>query len=224
MNFACRSVAQMLSFSGLNYSSPTLSSALGNLIPIFTFLLAIIFRMEKLDLRGSGGLAVSLGAVVAVSGAFIVTLYKGPQILMVSSPSNFAHHHLYSQVSNWVLGGIFLSMTSILTAIWNILMAIFGGVFRNGIHTWCFQEKGPVFVAMFRPLGIAIAVFMGVAFLGDTLYLGRILGSIIIVVGFYAVLWGKANELSLNDDNVVEGLESCSQKTPFLENNSQGEI
>ncbi|CAK9161311.1 unnamed protein product [Ilex paraguariensis] len=80
-------------------------------------------RMEKLDLRGSGGLAVSLGAVVAVSGAFIVTLYKGPQILMVSSPSNFAHHHLYSQVSNWVLGGIFLSMTSILTAIWNILMA-----------------------------------------------------------------------------------------------------
>ncbi|CAK9161312.1 unnamed protein product [Ilex paraguariensis] len=148
MNFACRSVAQMLSFSGLNYSSPTLSSALGNLIPIFTFLLAIIFRWE----------------------------------------------------------------------------AIFGGVFRNGIHTWCFQEKGPVFVAMFRPLGIAIAVFMGVAFLGDTLYLGRILGSIIIVVGFYAVLWGKANELSLNDDNVVEGLESCSQKTPFLENNSQGEI
>lgn len=33
--------------------------------------------------------------------------------------------------------------------------------------------KGPVYVTMFKPLSIAIAVVMGVTFLGDTLYLGR---------------------------------------------------
>lgn len=46
-------------------------------------------------------------------------------------------------------------------------------VFRIGVHVWCLHKKGPVYVAMFKPLGIAIAVAMVVIFLGDTLYLGR---------------------------------------------------
>lgn len=33
--------------------------------------------------------------------------------------------------------------------------------------------KGPVYVTMFKPLSMAIAVAMGVMFLGDTLRLGR---------------------------------------------------
>jgi len=31
-------------FTGVSYSSPTLASAMGQLIPAFTFLLAVIFR------------------------------------------------------------------------------------------------------------------------------------------------------------------------------------
>lgn len=31
-------------FAGVNYSSPTLASALSNLVPALTFLLAVIFR------------------------------------------------------------------------------------------------------------------------------------------------------------------------------------
>lgn len=46
-------------------------------------------------------------------------------------------------------------------------------VFRIGVHVWCLHKKGPVYVAMFKPLGIAIAVAMVVLFLGDALYLGR---------------------------------------------------
>lgn len=44
---------------------------------------------------------------------------------------------------------------------------------NNAIHTWALRLKGPVYVAMFKPLSIAIAVAMGVMFLGDTLHLGR---------------------------------------------------
>ncbi|PQQ03948.1 WAT1-related protein [Prunus yedoensis var. nudiflora] len=47
---------------------------------------------------------------------------------------------------------------------------------------------------MFKPLGLVLALFVGVAFLGDTLYLGWLLGAAITVVGFYAVIWGKAQE------------------------------
>ncbi|KAE9466521.1 hypothetical protein C3L33_01580, partial [Rhododendron williamsianum] len=41
VNFCCRSLAQMLESTGVKYSSPTLSSAMSNLIPIFTYVLAI---------------------------------------------------------------------------------------------------------------------------------------------------------------------------------------
>ena len=46
---------------------------------------------------------------------------------------------------------------------------------RSVVHTWACHRKGPVYVAMFNPLGIIIALAMGVIFLGDTVYLGRYL-------------------------------------------------
>lgn len=39
-----RSSSQIMGYTGINYSSPTLASAISNLTPAFTFVLAIIFR------------------------------------------------------------------------------------------------------------------------------------------------------------------------------------
>lgn len=44
---------------------------------------------------------------------------------------------------------------------------------RNVIHTYVLRKKGPVYVSMFKPLGMVIAVFLGVTILGDILHLGR---------------------------------------------------
>ena len=55
----------------------------------------------------------------------------------------------------------------------NILQAVFGSAVTYSVLTWCIDKKGPVFVVMFKPLGIAIAAFMSTIFLGDTLYIGR---------------------------------------------------
>jgi drug/metabolite transporter (DMT)-like permease len=54
-----------------------------------------------------------------------------------------------------------------------ILQAIFGTVVSFSVLTWCIDRKGPLFVTMFKPVGIAIAAFMSVAFLGETLHIGR---------------------------------------------------
>lgn len=54
-----------------------------------------------------------------------------------------------------------------------VLQAVFGSAFQVGVSTLCLSRTGPVFVAMFKPLGIVITVFVGVTFLGDTFYLGR---------------------------------------------------
>ncbi|KAL5796922.1 hypothetical protein ACOSQ2_001742 [Xanthoceras sorbifolium] len=270
------SSGQIIYFTGIKLSSPTLSSAMGNLIPIFTFLLAIIFRMEKLDIRRSSSQAKSLGAIIAVTGAFIVTLYKGPPLLMISSTSYSAPHQLLlSQGLEWIIGGLLLALTCLGSAIWNVVQAatvkeypeemtivffftffitiqagifsvivernlnawklktdveiiaivcqaILGSLFRISIHTWCLRKKGPVYVAMFRPLGMVIAVVLTVIFLGYTLYLGSVVGGTVIALGFYTLMWGQMNE---NSNMVLESedssLESACQRTPLVQTNEE---
>ncbi|PRQ53830.1 putative EamA domain-containing protein [Rosa chinensis] len=270
-SFILQSSSILLAYNGINYSSPTLSSAMANLIPIYTFMLAIIFRLEKLDLRRSSSQAKVLGTIVSVSGAFIIILYKGLVILKPSSPSNFL---MISHQSNsrWVFGGLMLAMSCLLSAIWNIVQAstvkncpskvtvvffytffmtiqctifslivernpntwvirpgiemisivcsaIMGNVFHVGVHTWCLHQKGPVFVAMFRPLGVAIAAVMVVFFLGDPLHLGSVVGSVIIAIGFYAMMWAQIKEKGSNVvENEVHSLASTNQHTtPLLQ-------
>ncbi|CAI0455411.1 unnamed protein product [Linum tenue] len=70
--------------------------------------------------------------------------------------------------------------------------------------------SGPVFVAMFKPLSIAIAVAMGVMFLGDTLYLGSVIGAVVISIGFYTVMWGKAQEDDFTE--ACGGASCCNQQ------------
>ncbi|GFY96000.1 nodulin MtN21 /EamA-like transporter family protein [Actinidia rufa] len=255
-----RSLAQMLGYTGLKFGSPTLSHAMSNLIPVFTYLLAIIFSMEDFDFGSSSGVAKLLGALVSVLGAFIIALYKGKQILMTSSPSEFPQRLLYSQQSNWALGGLLLASCYVLAAMRiifqtavvrefpekitivfffcffsTILCGSFSLLVERNPNKWKLRpdieliaitcsEKGPVFVAMFSPLGIAIAVAMGVLFLGDHVYFGSVVGAIIITLGFYTVMWGKAKERRLVPDNRICAIESSSERTPLLHDNSKEEI
>lgn len=79
------------------------------------------FRMENLDIKRLSSQAKVLGTIIAISGAFVMTLYKGQLIQMFSSASNLPHTQLASQQSNWILGGIFLAITCICSSMWNIL-------------------------------------------------------------------------------------------------------
>ncbi|KAL6143322.1 hypothetical protein ACLB2K_054017 [Fragaria x ananassa] len=213
----------LLAYNGINFSSPTVASAMGNCIPIFTFILAIVFRMEKLDLRRSSCQAKVLGTIVSVSGAFVVILYKGSVIF---SPSNSPHQNLMmilQQSNKWVIGGLMLAMASILKSSWNILQAIFGSLFHIGIETWCLHQKGPVFVAMFRPLAVAISAVMVVIFLGEALHLGSVIGSVMIAIGFYAMMWAQVKESSSSAiENEVPNL-AATQKTPLLQCSTSAE-
>ncbi|XP_058112203.1 WAT1-related protein At5g40210 isoform X2 [Magnolia sinica] len=279
-------IMQNCVFTGVSYSSPTLASAMGNLIPAFTFILAIIFRLEMVDIRSASSQAKLIGTLVSISGALIVTLYKGPSI-KASSPSTHAGHDhsvlLFHKPpsnslakDNWAatvkrypseitivafncfFGAIQCAIVSLfaerdpkawilrpdIELISIVYSAVFGSVLTYNVQTWCMQKKGPVFVAMFKPLGIAIAAIMGAMFLGDTLHLGRhhllpsliggfligyksfffffftsVIGAVIIAIGFYAVMWGQRKEEKKDDDKRVGGLETSStQKVPLLPN------
>lgn len=264
---------QTLMYTGIQLSSPTLSSAMLDLLPAFTFILAIVSRMENLDLKLRSSQAKSIGTVVSITGALIVTLYKGlpitPQPLQEKPLMSWV---LLSQKSNWLLGGFLLSISSfclsllIVVQVWILndypaelmltticcgfvvvlsaiialiaegtskawilrpdmeLVAIFYSAMfmisiRSVVFAWATRKKGPIYVAMFTPLGMVIAIGMGVIFLRDTLYLGSIIGTGIIGIGFYSVMWGLAQE-----DNMVKEKENknmtSSTTTPLLQDKS----
>ncbi|KAJ7943606.1 WAT1-related protein [Quillaja saponaria] len=263
-------MAQVFGYAGIYYGSATLSTSMLNLTPGFTFVLAVVFRMEILDWRSSSSLAKSLGTVVSIAGAFIVTLYKGPALLMIPSSSNLSHQQLMLQQPNWVLGGFFLAADCVMSSAFLIVQAsilkkysaelivvfyyfffvaiqsavtclvverdlsawslepklrlivilysgVFGYALQVGLSTWCLHQTGPVFVSMFKPLGIVISVVIGVVFLGDAFYVGSLVGATVIVIGFYSVMWGKAKEV----DNAGRSVEPIGQKTPLLQSSSE---
>lgn len=84
---------------------------------------SMINRLEKLDIRSSRSQAKLVGTLVSISGALVVTLYKGTSIW---SSSQDLHHRQQSphnsvKAENWVLGALFLATACLSASIWNII-------------------------------------------------------------------------------------------------------
>ncbi|KAH1212532.1 WAT1-related protein [Glycine max] len=95
------------------------------------------------------------------------------------------------------------------------LQAIFGVSLRIIVHIWVMSKKGPLYVAMFKPIGIIFAVIMGIGFLGGSIYLGSVLGAAIAVIGFYAVIWGESQEQAKEECEVYDDSKSYSSLSLF---------
>lgn len=80
--------------------------------------------MERLDCRRTSTLAKSIGTIVSISGAFVVTLYKGAVLMTRSSSLSFNNHLLLPVKSNWFLGGLLLAADCVLASAWLILQVI----------------------------------------------------------------------------------------------------
>ncbi|KAK4788549.1 hypothetical protein SAY86_019868 [Trapa natans] len=78
--FAGGAMAQNLVLESLAMTSATFASALLNLIPGTTFILAILFRLEKLRLGTMDGRAKVGGTLMGMGGAMLMAFYKGPEI------------------------------------------------------------------------------------------------------------------------------------------------
>ncbi|KAG0513384.1 hypothetical protein BDA96_10G097400 [Sorghum bicolor] len=82
---------QNMYYLGAKLTSATFGSALVNILPAITFLLALVMRMEKLRLRSLHSQAKVVGTVCTVAGAVLMILYHGP---VVPFPwSSAGHHH-----------------------------------------------------------------------------------------------------------------------------------
>lgn len=77
--------------------------------------------MEKVAIKSLSTQAKVLGTIVSISGAFIVTLYIGPPIIIALRSSHSLHQTLKSSDQSWAIGGLLLTAEYILVPLWYIV-------------------------------------------------------------------------------------------------------
>ncbi|GAB2253242.1 hypothetical protein Droror1_Dr00006089 [Drosera rotundifolia] len=77
----------------------------------------------------------------------------------------------------------------------------------NTVQCWALHKRGPIYVAMFKPLQMIITAVLGIMFLEDALRLGSVIGGATIAAGFYTVIQGKAKEIAKDKDSGISNSE-----------------
>ncbi|KAK7284442.1 hypothetical protein RJT34_19188 [Clitoria ternatea] len=257
---------QILFFVGLKYSTATIAVALSNLLPAFTFVLAVIFRQENLRIKKKCGMAKVIGTVLCVGGALLLSFYHGKSIGLGQSSIHWRYAERMeandsSSKSNFI-GPLSLIVGTLIWAGWFIIQAdisknfpapytstgymcflatfqciiialcfdhsasawslhntlrlssaLYAGVACTALAyclmTWAIERKGPLYVSVFIPLQLVLTAVLSWALLREKLFVGTAVGSLLIIVGLYFVLWGKSKEVDTKDvKGTIKGNET----------------
>ncbi|PIA53220.1 hypothetical protein AQUCO_00900064v1 [Aquilegia coerulea] len=106
----------------------------------------------------------------------------------------------------------------------NLLAAAYAGIVSSSIAYYVqglvMKKRGPVFVTAFSPLMMIVVAIMGSFILAEKIYLGGVLGAILIVAGLYSVLWGKYKEYqAMKAEEIPEAIkgDKSNGEIVFLE-------
>ncbi|KAK2661408.1 hypothetical protein Ddye_007941 [Dipteronia dyeriana] len=87
-----------------------------------------------------------------------------------------------------------------------LISALYTGIVCSALAfllvAYSIQQKGALYVSVFSPMLLVIVTILSWALFGEKLFVGTAIGSILIVGGLYAVLWGKDKEKK--EDNQIQ--------------------
>ncbi|KAM5574687.1 WAT1-related protein [Rosa sericea] len=130
-------MSQNMYIASIALTSATFTCAITQLIPAITFVLAVIFRLERLNLRSTGGKAKVLGTLMGVGGAMLLTFYKGVEINIWSTHVDLLHkshqpsrhlaaHNSKTDFADRILSCLLALGSSLGYALWLIIQAKMG--------------------------------------------------------------------------------------------------
>ncbi|CAN8287048.1 unnamed protein product [Cochlearia groenlandica] len=257
-------IDQNLYYIGLKLTSSTFSTAVSNIVPALTFILAALFRMEKVEMRKVRCQVKVVGTLLTLFGSILMIFYKGPFINIFRS--NLTTTTVYfSPAGDYLKATVFLLLASLSWSSYfilqasilkkysahlslstmvcsigtlqslalyfvmehnlssfnigldmNLLASAYAGIMSSSIAYYVqglmIQRKGLVFVTSFNPLVVVIVSIISFFVLGQGIYLGGVIGVVVLVVGVYAILWGKHD----GEDNVLDDVKCCNGDNGLL--------
>ncbi|CAM8925588.1 unnamed protein product [Rhodiola kirilowii] len=121
LSFLGTSLPIITFFEGMRSTSPTVASAVNNTIPCIVFVVAVILRMESLEIRSGRGIAKVVGSVLSLAGVTIMTIYKGqPLSKFGGAPIQMEERSIQEE---WVKGSILIVVSCISVSVSYILQA-----------------------------------------------------------------------------------------------------
>ncbi|MCD7448599.1 hypothetical protein HAX54_044852 [Datura stramonium] len=121
---------QMTYLIGLKNSTATITTALANLVPAITFLLAVLSGLEKVGLRSKAGQGKVIGTILCICGAMLLSLYHGKVLIgQLGFHWKYSQHDTskniidpnYNSHRNFFLGPFLVIMSTILYSLWLII-------------------------------------------------------------------------------------------------------
>ncbi|CAI8614490.1 unnamed protein product [Vicia faba] len=269
-------IDQNLYILGMKYTTATFAVAMNNALPAITFVMACIFKLEKIKMKSVHSQAKVVGTLATVAGAMVMTLLRGPILNIFGTHGNSAQiQHNGTNLQHAIKGSIMitigcfscacfmilqtitletypaeLSLTAWICllgtieggivalimergdySVWSLnwdtklLAAVYSGIVCSGMAYYIqgvvMRHRGPVFVTTFIPLGMVIVAIMSPFFLAEKIYLGRVIGAVVIIIGLYLVVWGKSKDYdppnSIVKDEALAVKES-TEKNDRMEN------
>ncbi|CAI8597419.1 unnamed protein product [Vicia faba] len=206
-------IDQGFTFLGMQYTSASFTSVLINTVPSMTFFLAVIFRIEHVNIKQIRSIAKVIGTLVTFTGTLFILLgclawssfFILQSITLKKYPAEMSLSTLICLVGAFQSSAVaFVAERHSGAGVWalgwdfRLYGPLYTGIVTSGLTYYVqglvMQIRGPVFYTAFNPLCMIITCALGSFLFGEQLHLGSIIGAVIIAMGLYAVVWGKAKD------------------------------
>ncbi|PKU81715.1 WAT1-related protein At1g43650-like isoform X1 [Dendrobium catenatum] len=112
-------------YYGLCDTNATYAASFLNLVPVLTFLFAVVVRLERLGFDSRGGRIKILGTILCVGGAMVISMYNGATIHITSPKweTNTVKKGFDASSNHKVRGTLFLIASCLCFSTWVIVQA-----------------------------------------------------------------------------------------------------
>nr|CAB3459901.1 unnamed protein product [Digitaria exilis] len=155
----------------LKYTSSTAAAAICSSLPVITFFLALLLRMEAMKLKSSPGMAKAAGITLCLAGVMVIALYAGPSLRPLNRHGVLAQHNANSKqaaaahgivVSKamWIMWTFLIFLACVAWSVWFILQGLLLKEYPNKLLT----SLIPCLFGTIQSLVVAVAMERGHGF------------------------------------------------------------
>ncbi|KAK8948630.1 WAT1-related protein [Platanthera zijinensis] len=111
---------------GMKDTSATVASAVTTSVPVITFFLALLMRMETLSVKSLAGISKIIGLGICSAGVLTIAFYTGPQLSPLINYHPFGHKNNATSSSlhskgEWIKGTFLMIIANSAWSFWMVL-------------------------------------------------------------------------------------------------------